>query len=58
MSLYEALVVAALVGVGGFAYRVYRKDTRPGGPGAADKPAANGELMFRRGPQSVEGDRE
>ena len=27
MSLYEVLVVAALVGVGGFAYRLYRKDT-------------------------------
>ena len=27
MSLYEVLAVAALVGVGGFAYRLYRKDT-------------------------------
>jgi uncharacterized membrane protein YebE (DUF533 family) len=26
MSLYEVLVVAALLGVGGFAYRLYRKD--------------------------------
>ena len=27
MSLYEVMVDAALVGVGGFAYRLYRKDT-------------------------------
>ena len=27
MSLYEVLAVAALLGVGGFAYRLYRKDT-------------------------------
>ena len=27
MSLYEFLAVATLLGVGGFAYRLYRKDT-------------------------------
>jgi hypothetical protein len=29
MSLYEALAVIALLGVGGFAYYLYRSDTRP-----------------------------
>jgi hypothetical protein len=29
MSLYEILVFAALAGVGGYAYYLYRQDTRP-----------------------------
>jgi hypothetical protein len=29
MSIYEVLVVAALLAVGGYAYYLYRKDTRP-----------------------------
>jgi uncharacterized membrane protein YebE (DUF533 family) len=30
MSLYEVLAVAALVAVGGFAYRLYRSDKKAG----------------------------
>jgi hypothetical protein len=29
MSLYEVLVFVALAGVGGYAYYLYRQDTRP-----------------------------
>ncbi len=29
MSLYEVLVIVALAAVGGYAYHLYRKDTRP-----------------------------
>jgi hypothetical protein len=43
MSLYEVLAVVVLVGAGGFAYRLYRKDTRPGAP-----PPPTGEPMFGR----------
>ena len=43
MSLYEILAVAALAAVGGFAYWLYRSDTRPG-----SKPPASGQPMFRR----------
>ncbi|MBL6614387.1 MAG: hypothetical protein ISP49_22385 [Reyranella sp.] len=43
MSLYEILVVVVLVGAGGFAYHLYRKDTQPG----ASRPSG-GEPMFRR----------
>jgi hypothetical protein len=32
MSLYEILAVAALLAAGGFAYRLYRLDTKPGAP--------------------------
>ena len=44
MSLYEVLAVVVLVGAGGFAYRLYRKDTRPGAP----PPPTSGESMFGR----------
>jgi len=47
MSLYEALVLVAMVGVGGFAWHLYRKDTRPREPGAPAAPAS-GERMFAR----------
>ena len=50
MSLYEVLVVVALVCVGGYAYHLYRKDTRPkadGEPATASGEAAN-TLMFAR----------
>ena len=33
MSLYEILAVVVLVGAGGFAYHLYRSDTRPKSPG-------------------------
>jgi uncharacterized membrane protein YebE (DUF533 family) len=47
MSLYEVLVVAALLGVGGFAYRLYRKDTSQDQDVQA-KQAAASQSMFGR----------
>lgn len=47
MSLYEVLVVAALVSVGGFAYRLYRKDTSQDAAVQA-KQAAAAKPMFGR----------
>ena len=47
MSLYEVLVVAALLGVGGFAYRLYRKDTSQDQEVQA-KQAAAARPMFGR----------
>ena len=47
MSLYEVLVVAALVVVGGFAYRLYRKDTSQD-PEVQAKQAAAARPMFGR----------
>lgn len=47
MSLYEVLAVVVLVGAGGFAYHLYRKDTRPREPGAP-APSESGEPMFAR----------
>jgi hypothetical protein len=44
MSLYEILAVVVLVGAGGFAYRLYRMDTRPG----ASPPPVSGESMYGR----------
>jgi hypothetical protein len=46
MSPYEILAVAALAAAGGFAYWLYRSDTKPGAP----KPPAgeSGSLMFGR----------
>ena len=44
VSLYEVLAIVVLVGAGGFAYRLYRKDTAPG----AAPPPTSGEPMFRR----------
>jgi hypothetical protein len=45
VSLYEILAVAALLAAGGFAYRLYRKDTRPGAP---TPPPNAGQPMFGR----------
>ena len=42
MSLYEILAVAALLAAGGFAYRLYRKDTRPGNQAEHEKLHAKG----------------
>lgn len=52
MSLYEALVLVAMVGVGGFAWHLYRKDTRSREPGTPEPPAEPGNLMFGRGPKT------
>jgi hypothetical protein len=53
VSIYEVLVFAALAGVGGFAYYLYRSDTRarPPGADAGGTEAATGQLMFKRVPQ-------
>jgi hypothetical protein len=48
MSLYEVLAVVVLVGVGGFAYRLYRKDTSQAQEVQA-KRAAAARPMFERG---------
>jgi hypothetical protein len=47
MSLYEVLAVAALVVVGGFAYRLYRRDTSQD-PEVQAKQAAASQPMFSR----------
>jgi hypothetical protein len=56
MSLYEALVLVGMVGVGGFAWHLYRKDTRPREPGAPPAPAS-GEGMFARRTKNESGHR-
>ncbi len=55
MSIYEALVVAALMGAGGFAWHLYRKDTRSRMPGTSEPPADAESLMFGRGSKSRAG---
>ncbi len=52
MSLYEALAVAALLGAGGFAWYLYRSDTRPrsGDPQGGSAVREGGESMFARPP--------
>lgn len=48
MSLYEVLVIVALVAAGGFAYHLYRSDIRS--PKAQQAESA-GEPMFGRTPR-------
>ena len=50
MSLYEALAIVALLGVGGFAWYLYRSDTRPksGDPQGGAVVREGGESMFAR----------
>ena len=57
MSLYEAFALVALVGAGGYAYSLYRSDTRakPPGPEADKAEDATGQLMFKRTPQDRAG---
>ncbi|WP_428674461.1 hypothetical protein [Reyranella sp.] len=52
MSLYEALAVVALLGAGGFAYYLYRSDTRPRSDAPQGQSAVRegGESMFARNP--------
>jgi hypothetical protein len=45
VSPYEILAVAALLAAGVFAYRLYRRDTRPGAP---PPPPNAGQPMFQR----------
>jgi hypothetical protein len=47
MSLYEALVLVAMVGVAGFAWHLYRKDTTAD-PETQRKQAAASRSMFGR----------
>jgi hypothetical protein len=52
MSPYEILAVLFLAGAGGFAWWLYRKDTRPGPDGRpATPPPPSGEAMFARRPR-------
>lgn len=57
MSLYEALAVVALLGAGGFAWYLYRSDTRPtsGDPQGRAAGREGGESMFAR-PRDRAGD--
>ncbi len=56
MSLYEALAVAVLACVGGFAYYLYRQDTRPGTPGDPRPEPPPYEPMVQRKPPGQTGD--
>jgi hypothetical protein len=56
MSLYEALALLALVGVGGFAYYLYRKDTRPRTPGGPKPELPPYVPMVQRKPPAKTGD--
>ena len=47
MSLYEVLAVVVLVGAGGFAWHLYRKDTTAD-PETREKQAAASHSMFGR----------
>jgi len=47
MSLYEALALLALCCAGGYAYYLYRSDTRPKAPGQ-EAPEAVSRPMFDR----------
>ena len=52
MSLYEALAVAVLACVGGFAYYLYRQDTRPKTPGGPKPELPPYQPMVQRKPPS------
>ena len=47
MSLYEVLAVVVLVGAGGFAWHLYRKDTKAD-PETREKRVADSQPMFAR----------
>jgi hypothetical protein len=48
MSLYEILAVVVLAGAGGFAWHLYRSDTRPGSPGEKAPELPANQPMFAR----------
>lgn len=50
MSIYEILVFVALAAAGGYAYYLYRSDTRPKPPGTPEAEPPKGGLMFGRTP--------
>jgi uncharacterized membrane protein YebE (DUF533 family) len=57
MSLYEALALAALVAVGGFAYYLYRSDIRPKSPGEQRAELPESQPMFARPRQETGADK-
>lgn len=57
MSLYEALALATLAAVGGFAYYLYRSDTRPKSPGEQRPELPESRSMFARAPQETGADK-
>ena len=57
MSVYEILVFFALAGAGGYAYYLYRSDTRPKPPGTPEAPPPQESLMFDRTPRDRVGDK-
>ena len=50
MSIYEVMVLVALASAGGYAYYLYRSDTRPKPPGTPETPPPKDSLMFGRTP--------
>ena len=48
MSLYEILAVVVLAGAGGFAWHLYRSDTRPKSPGGEAPEIPASQPMFAR----------
>jgi hypothetical protein len=50
MSIYEVLVLLVLASVGGFAYYLYRQDTRSPVPGETPPQHSAGQRMFERFP--------
>lgn len=57
MSLYEALALATLAAVAGFAYYLYRSDTRPKSPGGQRPELPESRSMFGRAPQETGADK-
>jgi hypothetical protein len=57
MSIYEILAVVVLAGAGGFAYHLYRSDTRPKSPGekAPELPASQPMFARSRGSNGTAG---
>lgn len=55
MSLYELLVFVALAAAGGYAYYLYRSDTRPKPPGTPEAEPPKEGLMFGRTPRDRAG---
>jgi hypothetical protein len=49
MSIYEVLVIVAMVAAGGFAFALYRKDTRGAAEGRPP-PASTGRMFERPKP--------
>ncbi|HTE80109.1 MAG TPA: hypothetical protein VK634_05385 [Reyranella sp.] len=48
MSIYEILAIIVLAGAGGFAWHLYRSDTRPKSPGGKAPEVPASQPMFAR----------